>query len=488
MRDLVPRRTLASVLIGVLFCLVCTAIPSCAQSAATLSGVTTLYVGSFGSEKGAVATRSRVIRRLQKGRAVRVVSDPAKADAVVKGTVQIWTTGRVSLTPHSHSSVQPVVEGFLSVEVVGRNNQTLWSYLVTPSKFLWGGVTDDLARQLVSRLLGAVKEGDQPEAPITSASTNLVAKLNGAGATFPAPLYQKWFQLFQETHPSMHISYDAVGSAEGIRKLQQGEIDFGASEVPLTNATVSGGDHNFVQVPIVLGAVVPIYNIKGVRQSLNFTSDILAGIYLGKIKRWNDRQIKAANPGAALPDAEIAVVHRSDGSGTSFVWSDYLSKVSAGWKAGVGAGDDVKWRVGIGAEHNEGVASTVQRTENSIGYVELVYAIQHQLRFGAVRNAGGEFIKADLASVTEAARSVDNSDADSRVSITASPGKYAYPISSYTWLLLNADVKDKDKKNALVELLRWMLTSGQKSCAALGYAPLPENVIGRALRSVDEIK
>jgi hypothetical protein len=182
---LVPRRTLASVLIGVLFCLVCTAIPSCAQSAATLSGVTTLYVGSFGSEKGAVATRSRVIRRLQKGRAVRVVSDPAKADAVVKGTVQIWTTGRVSLTPHSHSSVQPVVEGFLSVEVVGRNNQTLWSYLVTPSKFPWGGVTDDLARQLVSRLLGAVKEGDQPEAPITSASTNLVASLTVRERPFP---------------------------------------------------------------------------------------------------------------------------------------------------------------------------------------------------------------------------------------------------------------------------------------------------------------
>jgi len=236
---------------------------------------------------------------------------------------------------------------------------------------------------------------------------------------------------------------------------------------------------------MVLGGVVPIYNVKGLRQRINFTPEVLAGIYLGKIKRWNAAPIRNANPGVALPDAEIVGVHRSDESGTSFVWSEYLSKVSPEWNASVGTGGSIRWPAGIGAEYNNGVAEMVQQTANSIGYVELIYAIQHELSFGAVRNAAGQFVKADIPSVTEAARRT-GAQRDLRTSITDPPGKAAYPISTYTYLLLPEQMEDKTKRAVLLELVRWMLSSGQKSCSALGYAPLPANIAERALRSVNE--
>ena len=457
-----------------------------AQSAERLSQVKKVYVDSLGDSRREGEMRSQIVRRLGKSQDVRAVQNATDADAVIKGTEQIWTTGEVSLSPRSHSVNQAVYEGFLSVELVGKNHQTLWSYLVTPSRFRWGSITEDLAAQLVSRLLADAKGRSQPEESSASATPqDARAALKGAGATFPAPLYRKWFELFEERHADVHIDYDAVGSGEGIRRLIEGQIDFGASEMPLSDQAMSDAHRHFLHIPVVVGAVVPIYNVPGLRQKINFTPEILAGIYLGKIKEWDDPQIKKANPGAALPKAEIVVIHRSDGSGTSFVWSEYLSKVSPEWKASVGAGVAVRWPVGVEAEYNEGVAATVQRTPDSIGYVEFIYAIQHELSFGTVRNAAGQFIKADIASVTEAARTAGALDRDSRASITDAPGKAAYPIATYTWLLLPEKIEDKNKRAALLELIRWVLTSGQKSCSALGYAPLPPDIAKRGLDSVE---
>jgi phosphate ABC transporter phosphate-binding protein len=481
------RSRSAAFLVGVVFVCLNLATSVYAQTVESLSQVRKLYVDSLGQGKIAADLRGHVISRLRHSHGIEVVQNLPDADAVAKGTGQIWTTSRSSLSPRSNSARQATVEGFLSLEVIGKNNQTLWSYLVTPSKFSWGGIEDDLARQVVAKLLADIAEKGHPtDTSAASAIPAAQTALNGAGATFPAPLYQKWFESFQQEHPNVKIAYDAVGSGEGIRRLKAGQIDFGASEMPLSDQDISGGNQRFTQVPIVLGAVVPIYSLRGVHQNLNMSPEILAGIYLGKIRKWNDPQIRALNSGTPLPDAEIAVVHRSDASGTSFVWSEYLSKASPGWKTSVGSGVNVPWPVGIGAERNEGVAATVQRTPNSIGYVEFIYAIQHELRFASVRNAAGQFIKADIASVREASASAGQPDRGFRFSITAAPGRTAYPIATYTWLLLPDSAEDKNKRAALRELVRWMLSSGQKSCSALGYAPLPTDVAQRALQSIGQ--
>jgi phosphate ABC transporter phosphate-binding protein len=477
-------RRISTVLLGCSFFFLTSVFPVYCQSSESLSQVRKLYVAPLGDDSEAIAARRDLIRRLQKGSEIKIAANAGEADATLKGTARIWVVGYTSLNPRSQHPVAPIREGFLSVEVISKNNQTLWSYLVTPGKFPWNGVADDLAKQIVARLIGAIHESTHEE---PSTSSGSAASLKGAGATFPAPLYQKWFELFEEEHPAIHIHYDAVGSAEGIRQLRQGQIDFGASEMPLSDDSQPPSSHRFVEFPVVLGAVVPIYNLQGLHRTLNFTPEALAGIYLGKVKKWNDPQIKSANPGAALPDARITVIHRADGSGTTFVWSDYLSKVSAEWKSSAGKGVTLQWPVGEGAQQNEGVASAVQQTPNSIGYVEFIYALQHQLSFGAVRNARGEFVKADIASVMAAADASSNPDTEFRLSITDSRGRTAYPIATYTWLLTPEQIGDGGQKTALTDLLRWMLTSGQKSCSALGYAPLPTEIARRALQSVDRI-
>jgi phosphate transport system substrate-binding protein len=481
----VPAPILTFALRAVVAVIMAAAIAASAQSAEKLSQVRNLYVEPFGQDKSAIEMRSQIIRRLEKTREFKVVNAPAAADAVMKATEQIWTVGHVALSPHLQNTNQPMLEGFLSAEIVGSHNQTLWSYLVTPSRFVWGGIASDLARQLVSRLAADVNtQGSSPAETSASAAATATLTLKGAGATFPAPLYRRWFELFEEDHPGIHISYDAVGSGEGIDRLRRGETDFGASEMPLSAESAGAG--HFIQVPVVLGAVVPIYNLEHVKRQINFTPEILAGIYLGQIRKWSDARIRAANRGASLPDADIVVFHRSDASGTSYVWSEYLSKVSAEWKSKVGHGVTVSWPVGAGEAYNDGVAAAVQRTPNSIGYVEFIYAIQHELGFAAVRNAAGEFVKADIASVMEAARSTGPADHGFQMSITDPPGKNSYPIATYTWLLLPEDIGDSNRKSVLVELSRWMLTSGQKSCSGLGYAPLPAEVAKRGLQSVDQ--
>jgi phosphate transport system substrate-binding protein len=456
-----------------------------AQTAERLSQVRKVYVDSLGQSKGAAEVRSHLVRRLQKTHGIQIVDKQNEADAIAKGTGQIWETGSISLSPRSHSSTQSTLEGFLSIELIGRNNQTLWSYLVTPSKFPWGGIADDLARQLATRLSGDIAEKGEPSEQSQPDAKSARAALKGAGATFPEPLYKKWFESFEEEHPDVRIGYDAVGSGEGLRRLKSGGIDFGASEMPLSEDEMEKSHQHFVQVPMVLGAVVPIYNLQNLRANINFTGEILAGIYLGKIRKWNDAQIREANPGVTLPDAEIVVVHRSDGSGTSFVWSDYLSKISPEWKTSVGVGVSLRWPTGVGAAYNDGVAAMVQEKPNSIGYVEFIYALQHELRFAAVKNGAGQFVKAGIRSVRAASESAAQPDRGFSTSITDAPGKSAYPIATYTWLLLPEKTGDKNKRTALLDLVHWMLSAGQKSCSALGYAPLPDNVAQRALQSVN---
>jgi len=485
---LASLRNLAASLSTLLFLIAVFAAPNCAQSAEKLSQAKKLYVDSFGPSKGAEEMRAELVRRLGKSQDVQVVQDRAEADAIVRGTAQIWATGHISLSTHPSSLSETAFQGYLSVEVIGKSDQPLWSYLVTPSRFAMGSITEDLSAQLVNRFLEDRKKKSAGESLSSGTSTVARAVLKGAGGTFPAPLYQKWFELYEERHPDASVQYDAVGSAEGIERLTKGAVDFGASDMPLSDEAMSEAHQRFVHIPMALGAVVPIYNVQHSSGEIRFTPEILAGIYLGKITKWSDPLIREVNRGAALPDSEIVVVHRSDGSGTTFVWSDYLSKVSADWKASVGSGLTVHWPVGIGAAYNDGVASVVQRTPNAIGYVEFIYAIQHELSFAAVKNAEGHFIKADIASVTAAVQGAAGSDHDLRVSITNSPGNAAYPIASFTWVLLPEQINDKNKRTALVELFRWALTIGQKSSAALGYAPLSPDLVKRGLDSLDAIK
>src|SRR6202051_4937164 len=266
--------------------------------------------------------------------------------------------------------------------------------------------------------------------------------LNGAGATFPNPMYSKWFSEYHKVHSDVQVNYQPIGSGGGISQVTAGTVDFGASDMPMTDKQLQEAKAKILNIPTVLGAVVPAYNIPGVTGEIKFTPEDLAGIFLGKISKWNDKTITSVNPGVNLPDKEIIVVHRSDGSGTTFIWTDYLSKVSPEWKSQVGADTSVKWPIGIGGVHNEGVAGMIRQLSGAIGYVELIYAVQNNIPYGSVRNSAGVFVKASLEGVTAAGASGPKVAADFRVSITNAPGKDAYPISSFTWLLIPAQSKD----------------------------------------------
>jgi phosphate transport system substrate-binding protein len=315
-------------------------------------------------------------------------------------------------------------------------------------------------------------------------------KLNAAGATFPTPIYTKWFDVYHTAHPNVEINYQSIGSGGGIRQLQSGTVDFGASDGPMSDDQLAQSKFKILHFPTVLGAVVPTYNIAGVTGDLNFTQKALAGIYLGSITKWNDPEIAKANPGVNLSGADIVVVHRSDGSGTSYIWTDFLSKVSDDWKSKVGkANTSVNWPVGLGGKGNEGVTGLVKQTPNSIGYIELIYAVQNKIPYGNVQNAAGKFVKADLAGVTAAAAADAKSIPDDfRVSITNAPGPTVYPISSFTWLLIPAQIQDAAKRDAIKDFLKWMLTDGQKFNEGLTYAPLPKEVIARETKAISLIQ
>jgi phosphate transport system substrate-binding protein len=312
--------------------------------------------------------------------------------------------------------------------------------------------------------------------------------LNGAGATFPNPIYSKWFSEYHKIHSDVQVNYQPIGSGGGIRQVTAGTVDFGASDMPMTDKQLQDSPAKILNIPTVLGAVVPAYNIPGVTGEVKFTPEALAGIFLGKITKWNDKAITSVNPGVNFPDKDIIIVHRAEGSGTTFIWTDYLSKVSADWKSQVGSDTVVKWPLGMGGKGNEGVSGYIRQLEGSIGYVELIYALQNNIPYGSVKNSAGNFVKASLESVTAAAASAPKMPADFRVSITNAPGKDAYPISSFTWLLIPAQSKDAGKGKILTDFLNWMVTDGQKMTAALYYAPLPDNVASKVKDAIKQVK
>ena len=317
--------------------------------------------------------------------------------------------------------------------------------------------------------------------------------INGAGATFPYPIYSKWFDEYHKNNGNIQFNYQSVGSGAGIKQATEGTVDFGATDGPMNDeqlkAFMDKRSTSVLHFPTVLGAVVPTYNVAEVTGALNFTPDALAGIFLGKITKWNDPVIAGANKGAKLPASDIVVVHRSDGSGTTYIWTDYLSKVSEEWKTKVSKGTSVNWPVGLGGKGNEGVTGLVKQTPNSIGYVELIYAIQNTIPYGSVKNSTGTFVKADLASVSAAAAgAAKDMPEDFRVSITNAPGKSAYPISSFTWLLVPQKFQDAAKRDAVKGFLKWMLSDGQNYAEGLSYAKLPKEVIEKEKKAINNIQ
>jgi phosphate transport system substrate-binding protein len=325
------------------------------------------------------------------------------------------------------------------------------------------------------------------------ASTLVLAEgqvlLNAAGATFPYPIYSKWFDVYHQAHSNVQINYQSIGSGGGIRQLLDKTVDFGASDGPMNDDQLKQASVPILHFPTVLGAAVPSYNLTGVSGDLNFTPEALSGIFIGKVTKWNDPAIAGANPGVKLPGDDIVVVHRSDGSGTSYIWTDYLSKVSPDWQSKVGKGTSVNWPVGLGGKGNEGVSALIQQTPSSLGYVELIYAVQNKIPYGKVKNSSGAFVKADLASVSAAAAAAAKTIPDDfRVSITNPEGKAAYPIASFTWLLIPSKFADASKRDVVKDFLKWALTDGQQYCEGLAYAKLPKEVVAKEMKAIEQIQ
>jgi phosphate transport system substrate-binding protein len=336
---------------------------------------------------------------------------------------------------------------------------------------------------------------DRPKTDVvySDAPAGLVL-INGAGATFPYPIYSKWFDQYHRLFPQIQINYQSIGSGGGIRQVIEGTVDFGATDSPMTDAQLREAKTKILHFPTVLGAVVPVYNIPGITEEINgiteinFTPDALAGIFLGKITKWNDPELKSVNAGLNLPDKGIVVVHRSDGSGTTYVWTDYLGKVSPEWKSKVGVNTSVNWPAGLGGKGNEGVAGLIKQTPYSIGYLEFIYAIHNKMAYGRVRNSDDNFVKADLDSVAAAAAGVKTIPADFRVSITNASGHDSYPISSFTWLLIPSKIPVPAKKEAIVDFLNWMLDDGQQMVEALAYAKLPKELVEMEQKAIASIE
>jgi phosphate transport system substrate-binding protein len=332
--------------------------------------------------------------------------------------------------------------------------------------------------------------GGTPREPVngSAAPAGSGAQINGAGATFPNPIYSKWFAEYNRLHPEVRINYQPIGSGGGIRQVTAQTVFFGATDGPMTDAQLKMAPGPILHLPTVLGAVVPVFNVPGVTD-LKLNGATLAGIFLGKVRTWNDPALVKLNPGVTLPPTDITVVHRSDGSGTTFIFVDFLSKVSEEWKSKVGLNTSVNWPVGVGGKGNEGVAGLVSQTPGSIGYVELIYALQNTINFASVQNAKGEFVKASSDSVTKAAASAAaGMPADFRVSMTNADGEGAYPISSFTWMLLYESPADATRSRLMVDFMKWALTDGQAFAAELGYAPLPKNVVDLEMSALQKVK
>jgi phosphate transport system substrate-binding protein len=308
-------------------------------------------------------------------------------------------------------------------------------------------------------------------------------QITGAGATFPYPMYSKWFTQYSAAHPGVQVNYQSIGSGGGIKQVCSGTVDFGASDMPMTDDLLKSCGVKVINLPTVLGADVPAYNVPGVSAELKFSQSVIADIFLGKITQWNDPRIVKDNPGVNLPGDKIIVVHRSDGSGTTFIWTDFLSKVSSEWKSGPGSGTSVNWPTGVGGKGNEGVAAQIRQFPGAIGYIELIYAVQNHINFGSVQNASGKFVKASIEGVTIAGGTA-KIPADYRVSITNAPGPDAYPVSSFTYLLIPTQPKDMAKEKVIKDMLSWIVNSGESEASSLSYAPLPPDLAAKVLKTV----
>ncbi len=448
-----------------------------------------IYVEPLTTREGSEKLRENVTAELRKQHSVLVVETESAADLILGGGGEVWVKGYRSLNPRSGrlpSDGTAVYGGYLSVELRNKQGETLWSDLVTP-----GTESEDVYKDLAKRIGNHVGEqmgqGGAPTrtAPLSEPKT----LLQGAGATFPYPVYAKWITNYRRRHPNLDIRYDAIGSEAGVRKLLSGEVDFGASDSPeVIGELAPSAEGKYLLFPTVVGAVVPIVNLPGLVGEISFTPEALAGIYLGRIKKWNDPVLIQANRGVRLPDLDIVVVHRSDGSGTSYAWTDYLSQTSPPWKSEIGAGLSPRWPTGRAAEGNDGVAKTVKELGGSIGYVEFMYALQNHLSYGKVRNSRGQFVEAGLASIAAAVQQMMALSDDLKVSLANAPGAGTYPISSFTWLVVPAHIADDAKRNAMADFLRWILGPGQAQAAALGYLELPKDLVDRELAAIARMK
>jgi phosphate transport system substrate-binding protein len=437
-----------------------------------------LYVEPFTTRAASEKLREDVIAELRRLGTVAIVPAESGADAILGGGGEIWVRGYRSLNPRSGrlpSDGTPVYGGYLSVELRDSKGATTWSDLVTP-----GSASPDVAKDLAKRIAKDVSEALQrndPPQPAAPPARQPATSLKGAGATFPYPVYEKWFMNYRRENPNLEISYEPVGSEGGIRRLLTGDIDFAASDSPQAIRDLAPAEEGkYVFFPAVVGAVVPIVNLPGFAGEVSFTPEALAGIYLGKITKWNDPVLRLANKSARLPDLDIVVVHRSEGSGTSYAWTDFLSRTNPEWKTRVGTALSPQWPAGRGAAGNDGVAKLVKEIGGSIGYVEFIYALRNQLSYGAVRNGNGEFVTASLESIAVAANQSSEMGDDLKVSIVNARGAGAYPVASFTWFVAPAHIADEAKRSAIAGFLKWMLGPGQTQSAALGYLPLPRNV------------
>jgi len=455
----------------------------------TNSGNRRLYVEAFATKADAERLREDVSAELRKLPSVSLVPDESSADLILGGGGEVWVRGYRSFSSRSHMKLPtngtPIYGGYLSVELKNKHGVTVWSDLVTP-----GTAPEDISKDLSKRIAKHLVEGlNQAQATRTpSPRTQPTIALNGAGATFPSPVYLKWFTNFQMEDPGTLISYDAIGSEAGIRKLLAGGADFGASDSPeAIHDLAPSEERNYLLFPSVVGAVVPIVNLPGVSEDIAFTPEALAGIFLGKIRKWNDPILSRANRGLHLPDLDIVVVHRADGSGTSYAWTDYLSRTNPEWKGEVGSNLAPKWPTGRGATGNDGVAKLVKELGGSIGYVEFIYALQNHLSYGRIRNENDEFVQASLESIAAAVGHSARIRDDFKASIVDAPGAGAYPIASFTWIVVPTHVADEAKRSAITTFLIWMLGPGQRQAAALGYLALPREIVAKEQEAIARI-
>ena len=459
-----------------------------ALQTAPVNRIRRIYVEPFTTQAGSEKFREDVIAELRKLSSVSPVSDESSADAILGGGGEIWIKGYRSHNPQlgdAPPNGTPIYSGFLSIELRDKNGETLWSYLATPPAAS-RDVSNDLSKQIVTKLAESLEQGEAP--PHTAAPSQPTTILKGAGATFPYPVYEKWFTNYRRENPALQITYEPIGSEAGVRMLLADNVDFGASDSPEAVHELAPGDgEKYSFFPSVVGAVVPVVNLPGLRGDIAFTPEALAGIYLGKIKKWNDPILARANRGIRLPDLDIVVVHRADGSGTSYAWTDYLSKTSPEWKAQIGTSLAPRWPIGREATGNDGVSKLVKEQSGAIGYVEFIYALQNHLSYGRVRNRNGEFVAASLESIAAAASNSLKVSDHFKVSIVDAQGAGVYPISSFTWIIVPNRIPDVVKRNALSGFLQWMLGPGQRQAAALGYLPLPKDVVIKEAGAVARI-